>query len=57
MMAQKPSTTPSSRSSESEMDHFIIPYSPNSSDDWLCCIVYFNSLNIDATSWLCIYEV
>ena len=35
--------------------YFIIPYTALPSDDWLCCVVYFNSLNVDATSWLCIY--
>ena len=39
------------------MHHFIFTYSPLPSDDWLYAVVYFDSVNIDATSWLFIYDM
>jgi hypothetical protein len=37
--------------------HFIFDYTPLPTDDWLCCVVYFDSVNIEASSWLCIYDL
>ena len=37
--------------------HFIFGYSPMPDDDWLYCVVRFDSINIEASSWLCVYDL
>lgn len=37
--------------------HFIIGYDPMPADDWIYCVVYFDSVNIEASSWLYIYDL
>ena len=38
------------------MRHFIFTYSPLPSDDWLYAVVYFDGTDVEASSWLFIYN-